>query len=76
VTYELLFEMGLFTAEFWSPKEGTNCHTLEEVLERVCMAVKNNDPVAVDALEPDAVELTKVFKELFPKDVENHWAPF
>ena len=76
VTYELLFEMGLFTAEFWSPKDGTNCHKLEEVLERVCMAVKNNDPAAIDALEPDVLELTKIFKELFPKDVENHWAPF
>ena len=76
VTYELLFDMGLFTAEFWSPKQGTNCHKLEEILERVCMAVKNNDPAAIDALEPDVVELTKIFKELFPKDVENHWAPF
>lgn len=76
VTYELLLESGLFTAEFWSPRQGTNCHKLEEILEKLCAAVKDNDPAAVDALEPDAVELTKVFKELFPKDVENHWAPF
>ena len=76
VTYELLFEMGLFTAEFWSPKEGTNCHKLEEILEKVCTAVKDNAPAAIDALESDVVELTAAFKKLFPKDVENHWAPF
>lgn len=76
VTYELLLESGLFTAEFWSPRQGTNCHKLEEILEKLCTAVKDNDPAAIDALEPDAVELTKVFKELFPKDVENHWAPW
>ena len=75
VTYELLFDMGLFTAEFWSPKQGTNCHKLEEILEKLCDAVKNNNSAAVDALGPDAIELTAAFKELFPKDIENHWKP-
>ena len=75
VTYELLFEMGLFTAEFWSPKEGTNCHKLEEILEKVCAAVKENDASAVDALVPTVTELTKTFKDLFPKDIEDHWHP-
>lgn len=75
VTYELLFDMGLFTAEFWSPRQGTNCHKLEKILEKLCAAVKDNSPAAVDTLEPDVVKLTEAFKELFPKDVENHWAP-
>ena len=76
VTYELLFDRGLYTAEFWSPKQGSNCQELEEILEKLCAAVKNSDPAAVDALAPDAIELTKSFKELFPQDVENHWAPW
>lgn len=75
VTYELLFDMGLYTAEFWSPRQGTNCHKLEEILEKLCAAVKENAPAAVDALEPDVIKLTDVFKELFPKDVESYWAP-
>lgn len=75
VTYELLFDMGLFTAEFWSPKEGTNCHKLEEILEKLCAAVKDNAPATIDALMPNVVELTKAFMELFPKDIENHWTP-
>ena len=75
VTYELLFDMGLFTAEFWSPKEGTNCHKLEEILEKLCAAVKDNAPTAIDALMPNVIELTKAFMELFPKDIENHWTP-
>ena len=74
VTYELLFD-GLFTAEFWSPKEGTNCHKLEEILEKLCAAVKDNAPTTIDALMPNVIELTKVFTELFPKDIENHWTP-
>ena len=76
VTYELLFDMGLFTAEFWSPKEGTNCHKLEGILEKLCAAVKDNAPTTIDALMPNVIELTKAFMELFPKDIENHWAPF
>ena len=75
VTYELLFDMGLFTAEFWSPKEGTNCHKLEEILEKLCAAVKDNEPTTIDALMPNVIELTKAFMELFPKDIENHWTP-
>lgn len=75
VTYELLFDMGLFTAEFWSPKEGTNCHKLEEILEKLCAAVKDNAPTTIDALMPNVIELTKAFMELFPKDIENHWTP-
>ena len=75
VTYELLFDMGLFTAEFWSPKKGTNCHKLEEILEKLCAAVKDNAPTAIDALMPNVIELTKDFMELFPKDIENHWTP-
>lgn len=74
VTYELLFD-GLFTAEFWSPKEGTNCHKLEEILEKLCAAVKDNAPTTIDALMPNVIELTKTFMELFPKDIENHWTP-
>lgn len=72
---ELLFEMGLCTVELWSLKQGTNCHKLEAILEKLCAAVKNNDSTTIDALESDAVELTDAFKNLFPKDVENHWAP-
>ena len=75
VTYELLFDMGLFTAEFWSPTEGTNCHKLEEILEKLCAAVKDNVPTTIDALMPNVIELTKAFMELFPKDIENHWTP-
>lgn len=75
VTYELLFDRGLYTAKFWSPRQGTNCHKLEEILENVCTAIKNNDSATIDALESDAIELTEAFKELFPKDVEDHWAP-
>lgn len=75
VTYELLFDMGLFTAEFWSPKKGTNCHKLEEILEKLCAAVKDNAPTTIDALMPNVIELTKAFMELFPKDIENHWTP-
>ena len=75
VTYELLFQWGLFTAEFWSPKEDTNCHKLEVILEKVCTAVKDNDPTAIDALEPEAIGLTETFKQLFPEDIENHWTP-
>ena len=75
VSYELLFEKGLFTAEFWSPKESTNCHKLEEILEKVCVAVKENDASTINALVPAVTELTKTFKDLFPKDIEDHWSP-
>ena len=38
-------------------------------------AVKENDASAVDALLPAVTELTKTFKDLFPKDIEDHWHP-
>ena len=70
VTYELLFDRGLYTAEFWSPKEGTNCYRLECVLKMLYSAVENNDADAIKAMVPEVVELTDVFRKLFPEELK------
>ena len=70
VTYEILVNGGYYTAECWSPRKGTNCHKLVEILEEVASATKNNDQAAIENQVTKIKELTEEFKKLYPEDVK------
>lgn len=70
VSYELLLNGGLFTAELWSPKEGTNCHKLEEILIELSKCIKDNNAAGIENLVPKVTELSETFKKLFPVDIK------
>lgn len=71
VTYELLFDRGYYSAQFVSPKEGTNCYNLEKILEKLCKAVKENDLGTINALVAQVKELSETFKKLFPEETND-----
>ena len=69
-TYELLYYHGVYTAEFWSPEKGTNCHRLEKILKTIATAVRENKQEDIDNLAPEIEALTKEFEKLFPEEAK------
>lgn len=70
VTYEILINRGYYTAQCWSPRKGTNCYKLVEILEALASATKNGDQATAENLVPKIKELTEEFKKLYPEDVK------
>ena len=69
VNYELFYEIGFYTARFDSPRKDTNCYKLQVILDKLHLAVKEDNPSAIEALLPLVTDLTAGFKALFPEDV-------
>lgn len=65
VIYEFL-SGDFFSAECWSPQlfSESNCARLVSLIERVEMAVRDNDSESIEELRPEINNLTEVFKEL------------
>lgn len=57
-------------ARIWSPDYGSNCQRLTDVLEDVMAAVKDQNKDELKRLLPEVKSLTKVFEELYPKDID------
>ena len=70
VTYEILIRGGAFAACCWSPKKGSNCGQIVELLTRLSDAIKNNDSKRIESLIPSADELSRKFEALYPDDVK------
>lgn len=70
-TYELLYHHGVYTAEFWSPEKGTNCHRLKEILVTIATAVRENKQENIENLVPEIEALTKEFEKLFPEEAKD-----
>ena len=64
------YEIGFYTARFDSPRKDTNCYKLQEILDKLHLAVKEDNPSAIEALLPLVTDLTAGFKALFPEDVK------
>lgn len=60
-------------ARTWSPDHGSNCRRLTDVLEKAMAAVKNQNKDELKGLLPEVKSLTKVFEELYPKDLDREW---
>ena len=60
-------------ATTWSPDLGSNCRRLTDVLEKAMAAVKNQNEDELKGLLPEVKSLTKVFEELYPKDLDREW---
>lgn len=60
-------------ATTWSPDRGSNCKRLTDVLEKAMAAVKNQNEDELKGLLPEVKSLTKVFEELYPKDLDREW---
>ena len=60
-------------ATIWSPDPGSNCRRLTDVLEKAMAAVKNQNEDELKGLLPEVKSLTKVFEELYPKDLDREW---
>ena len=60
-------------ATIWSPDRGSNCRRLTDVLEKAMTAVRNQNGEELKALLPEVKSLTKVFEELYPKDIDREW---
>ena len=60
-------------ATIWSPDPGSNCRRLTDVLEKAMAAVKNQNEDKLKGLLPEVKSLTKVFEELYPKDLDREW---
>lgn len=60
-------------ATTWSPDHGSNCKRLTDVLEKAMAAVKNQNEDELKGLLPEVKSLTKVFEELYPKDIDREW---
>ena len=60
-------------ARIWSPDPGSNCRRLTDVLEKAMTAVKNQNEDELKGLLPEVKSLTKVFEELYPKDLDREW---
>ncbi len=60
-------------ATTWSPDHGSNCKRLTDVLEKAIAAVKNQNKDELKGLLPEVKSLTKVFEELYPKDLDREW---
>ena len=60
-------------ATTWSPDLGSNCRRLTDVLEKAMAAVKNQNKDELKGLLPEVKSLTKVFEELYPKDLDREW---
>lgn len=60
-------------ATIWSPDRGSNCRRLTDVLEKAMAAVKNQNGEELKALLPEVKSLTKVFENLYPKDIDREW---
>ncbi len=60
-------------ATTWSPDRGSNCKRLTDVLEKAMTAVRNQNGEELKALLPEVKSLTKVFEELYPKDLDREW---
>lgn len=60
-------------ATTWSPDHGSNCKRLTDVLEKAMAAVKNQNEDELKGLLPEVKSLTKVFEELYPKDLDREW---
>lgn len=57
-------------ARIWSPDDGSNCQRLTDVLEDAMVAVKDQNKDELKRLLPEVKSLTKVFEELYPKDID------
>lgn len=57
-------------ARIWSPDYGSNCQRLTDVLEDAMAAVKDQNKDELKRLLPEVKSLTKVFEELYPKDID------
>ena len=60
-------------ATIWSPDPGSNCKRLTDVLEKAMAAVKDQNKDELKGLLPEVKSLTKVFEELYPKDLDREW---
>ena len=60
-------------ATIWSPDRGSNCKRLTDVLEKAMAAVKNQNKDELKGLLPEVKSLTKVFENLYPKDIDREW---
>ena len=60
-------------ARIWSPDDGSNCQRLTDVLEDAMAAVKDQNKDELKRLLPEVKSLTKVFEELYPKDIDREW---
>ena len=60
-------------ATIWSPDHGSNCRRLTDVLEKAMAAVRNQNREELKGLLPEVKSLTKVFEELYPKDLDREW---
>jgi len=60
-------------ATIWSPDPGSNCRRLTDVLEKAMTAVRNQNGEELKALLPEVKSLTKVFENLYPKDIDREW---
>ena len=60
-------------ATIWSPDRGSNCKRLTDVLEKAMAAVKNQNEDELKGLLPEVKSLTKVFENLYPKDIDREW---
>ena len=60
-------------ARIWSPDDGSNCQRLTDVLEDAMAAVKDQNKDELKRLLPEVKSLTKVFEELYPKDLDREW---
>ena len=60
-------------ARIWSPDLGSNCRRLTDVLEKAMAAVKDQNKDELKGLLPEVKSLTKVFEELYPKDLDREW---
>lgn len=63
VTYEIRTNWGKDVAECWSPNyDGSNCDRLVNVLEELCIIVKNKDVNRIKGLIPEIEALTVSFE--------------
>ena len=60
-------------ARIWSPDDGSNCQRLTDVLEDAMAAVKDQNKDELKRLLPEVKSLTKLFENLYPKDIDREW---
>ena len=70
VTYDISIKAGRYTASCWSPKKGSNCGQIVELLTHLSDAIKKNDSKRIESLIPSADELSRKFEALYPDDVK------
>lgn len=70
VTYDISIKAGRYAASCWSPKKGSNCGQIVELLTHLSDAIKNNDSKRIESLIPSADELSRIFEALYPDDVK------